>query len=206
MENKEENVYTETTVTEQTDAGCAVEENGSTGLGKFKSVDALLQAYESLQSEFTRRSQRLKKLEKEVENRAEMRGSEQGRAEKLKKVAEERKAEEAEFDGFVAELEGREVRPAESVARTEETRFQPSVAEDREFATLSSDALYERANSDENVRLKIIGEYLSSLGKTGVPLMRGGAGTLVAPPVKARSVEEAGSMALRFFKYDGIQA
>ena len=33
------------------------------GLGKFKSVDALMNAYLSLEAEFTRRSQRLKELE-----------------------------------------------------------------------------------------------------------------------------------------------
>lgn len=33
------------------------------GLGKFKSVDALMSAYLSLEAEFTRRSQRLKELE-----------------------------------------------------------------------------------------------------------------------------------------------
>ena len=59
---------------------------------------------------------------------------------------------------------------------------------------------------DENVRLKIIGEYLSSIGKTGAPLMKGGTGAFAAPPIKARSVSEAGNMALRFFKNDGIQA
>ena len=36
---------------------------GSADLGKFKDVDALLQAYHSLQAEFTRRSQRLKRYE-----------------------------------------------------------------------------------------------------------------------------------------------
>ena len=33
------------------------------GLGKFQSVDALLTAYQALEAEFTRRSQRLKELE-----------------------------------------------------------------------------------------------------------------------------------------------
>lgn len=36
-------------------------------LGKFKSVDELYKAYSSLEAEFTRRSQRLKELEKAVE-------------------------------------------------------------------------------------------------------------------------------------------
>lgn len=205
MEIMEENVYAEQTATEQTDAGCAQEKTGSAGLGKFKSVDALLQAYESLQAEFTRRSQRLKKLEKETENRAQERDLATG-AEKLRKIAEERKAETAEFDSFVAELEERGARPATDSTDSAEAGMRPLVAEKSEAEPLSSDTLYQKAVSDENVRLKIIGEYLSSLGKTGVPLMRGGAGTLVAPPVRPRSVEEAGNMALRFFKNDGVQA
>ena len=39
-----------------------------TGLGKFKDVEALQKAYDCLQAEFTRRSQKLKQLEKEAEN------------------------------------------------------------------------------------------------------------------------------------------
>lgn len=38
-------------------------ENSAQTLGKFKDVKTLLNAYESLQAEFTRRSQRLKELE-----------------------------------------------------------------------------------------------------------------------------------------------
>ncbi len=53
---------------------------------------------------------------------------------------------------------------------------------------------------DEQTRLKIIGEYLSSLRKNDAPLLRGGAGTFGTPPVRATSLEEAGAMALRAFK------
>ena len=71
----EENVYEETTLTEekleQTIEGVGREnadKNDSTVLGKFKDVNALARAYEALQAEFTRRSQRLKILEKQAEN------------------------------------------------------------------------------------------------------------------------------------------
>lgn len=37
--------------------------NAAADLGKFQSVDALLHAYQALEAEFTRRSQRLKELE-----------------------------------------------------------------------------------------------------------------------------------------------
>ncbi len=48
------------------------EENrtAATGLGKFRDVDALLEAYTSLEAEFTRRSQRLKELERAVKEAA----------------------------------------------------------------------------------------------------------------------------------------
>ena len=42
------------------------EESGNVSLGKFKDVNALLSAYNSLQSEFTKRCQRVKELEAEL--------------------------------------------------------------------------------------------------------------------------------------------
>lgn len=47
------------------DTAQAEESTAAAGLGKFKSVDALMSAYLSLEAEFTRRSQRLKELEEE---------------------------------------------------------------------------------------------------------------------------------------------
>ncbi|MBQ9081039.1 MAG: hypothetical protein IJY26_00180 [Clostridia bacterium] len=64
IENAEQ--LSQTPPTEQ--GAAAQEKDGSAvtaDLGKFKSVDALLRAYNSLQAEFTRRSQRLKELEKD---------------------------------------------------------------------------------------------------------------------------------------------
>ena len=42
------------------------EKKNEQALGKFKSTEALMAAYKSLESEFTRRSQKLRKLEKEL--------------------------------------------------------------------------------------------------------------------------------------------
>ena len=50
-------------------AEAEVKEGAVTGLGKFKDVKTLMKAYTDLEAEFTRRSQRLKELEKE--NKAE---------------------------------------------------------------------------------------------------------------------------------------
>ncbi len=66
---KEENVSAETAAQEGK-GPMGNEPNGS--LGKFKSVDALMKAYEELEAEFTRRSQRLKALEKSKAEPAEV--------------------------------------------------------------------------------------------------------------------------------------
>ena len=236
MEEKE-NVYQmenqpETGIEMLSSAGseCAVKEVSAV-LGKFKDVNALARAYTSLQAEFTRRSQRLKELERETgkqdADKGEPRedGDKAAMVEKLRKNALSAREEGKKFSSFVAEIERSVVQNqedgslpeggipqaetvGEAVVTQQETEgaasvyFEEnsSVAGSREAAALSADELYEKANRNEEVRLKIIGEYLSSLKKSGAPLMTGGAGTLAAPPLKARSVEEAGNMALHFFK------
>lgn len=218
----------------------------STAIGKFKDVDALLKAYDCLQAEFTRRSQRLKQLEKEAENSRVKSGS--AVVEKLRENAERTRVETEKFNGFVADLEqssvrdgsngaldenepaneGTEVREtqadvragnsvapsadavenrvvesiAEKVGEEDKASFagETSVAERRDTQPSSSNELYRMANEDEQVRLRIIGEYLQSLGKTGAPLAKGGSGLLSTPPLKAKTLREAGEMALRMFR------
>ena len=241
MMQEKENVYGEITQTGtaiMTQAGQDQEninsapEKVSTDLGKFRSVDALLRAYEALQSEFTRRSQRLKELEREADNSSDSekggRGEKNG-VEKLRKNAAQKREEAKDFHSFVSELEavraqtektpktqaeqpeipiknelGQDV--TESGNGIEQTNAKPSVAGGRGEELLSDDALYELVKKDEKVRLKIIGEYLTSIGRSGAPLMKGGAGTLVAPPLKPKTIDEAGNMALRFFKTESVQA
>lgn len=64
----------------------------------------------------------------------------------------------------------------------------------------SSEELYQRVSRDEGVRLKIIGEYLASIGKNGAPLTTAGAGVPISPPLKAKNIGDAGVMALHYFK------
>ena len=231
-------------------------EKGSAVLGKFKDVSALERAYETLQAEFTRRSQRLKELERAAENFKAEQGVDG--AEKLRKNAGVRKERTKEFDGFVAEIErGFAVEPKKDdgkptggtdekveavetvktdentqtdgastvgdgnnvpvIARSvedEEEKVEAAISADDGIAennikkasfdvadgAISDETLYRKALENESVRLKIIGDYLSSVGKTGAPLTMGASGTLATPPLKARSVSEAGEMALRFFK------
>ncbi len=309
MERKEENVYENIAFTEDGAAartgngGGANPKDASTDLGKFKDVNALLKAYGSLQAEFTRRSQRLKELERQAEKRknvhtestsakaesVEKTSESAGTgAEKLRSLAKERRAEEQRFDAFVQELEATALNEsgkqtvsesvvleaesvcaegsparleygdnvekvgvketaqggeaeAETVAETEvkaevkatakadvETEMRQekekrvgegrytgsafeagegqagtSVADSRKH--IQSEELFRLASGDESVRLRIIGEYLASVGKSGAPLMRSGVGICAAPVSRAKTIGEAGDMALRFFQKGSLE-
>ena len=244
---------------------CPAKEDSTTPK-KFKDADALARAYGALEAEFTRRSQRIKELEKELETlRSGTVGSVDSGVEKLRKNAEARRMAAKEFDRFVQGLEKNgevdfsqandggkaedtaetkafdkveKVEKAEepSLAFTEQTSVsenkgantaegvleQGSVATARgdegntvkealqesvkglsvvgEKAELSSEELYARVSRDEEVRLKIIGEYLTSLGKNAAPLTAGGVGAMLAPPLRAKSIADAGRLALQYLK------
>ena len=243
---EKDNVYEETTLTEKIAAAKQGEEV-STVLGKFKDVDALARAYSSLQAEFTRRSQKLKELEKETEEWKRKNGAESLGVEKLRKNARAHRAAAKEFDVFlsnvgkpVAEnsekvvktleptsaeenaekaLEETAVLERQSVGKADEGELKGSVdgqgnmkndvesvgvKEIQSVApgeeSLTSEKLYEKVCLDENVRLRIIGEYLSSLGKSNAPLTLSGVMAPLTPPKRAHSIGAAGSMALQYFK------
>ena len=59
LENEQTNLNSQPAVAEEKIG----EQGGEVSLGKFKDVNALLSAYSSLQSEFTKRCQRIKELE-----------------------------------------------------------------------------------------------------------------------------------------------
>jgi hypothetical protein len=279
MEEKE-NVCVEEKGAEQAVITAKGTEDGCPALGsaapkKFKDADALARAYGALEAEFTRRSQRIKELEKEVEVLKSGLGGLAGTgAEKLRKNAEARRTAAKEFDKFVQGLGNAEVeassedgekkasvvmkegavvgktavaeenvvveeaaveeaaeveaikpsvQPLESVvkgagredvleqgtqdeegkamkAALQENGEALSVAVEERLAALSSEELYARVRQDEKVRLKIIGEYLSSLGKNVAPLTTGGVGSMLTPPIRAKSIADAGNLALQYLK------
>ena len=238
MEQKE-NVYG-CEGTEQTAEAEEKEKKGSAVPQKFKDVDALVRAYGSLQAEFTRRSQRLKELEKEMEN-FKAAATDVFSAEKRKRKADERKEEGRKFDEFLSSIEKEVVEEKPSTLQTVQTEEEQaqsgeeetvgkgrvetklstdapaaqkegeasaleSVANGREIALPSSDELYEEVCKNENVRLRVIGEYLSSIAHENAPLMTGGVSMLASPQRKVKTFEEASGMALRFFQSGNGQA
>jgi|LGVE01.1.fsa_nt_gb hypothetical protein len=73
IENEEqpnEIKYAHTAVAEENNLGAGTIQEGSS-LGKFKDADSLFEAYNNLQAEFTRKSQKLSTAQKELEKLAE---------------------------------------------------------------------------------------------------------------------------------------
>ena len=124
-----------------------------------------------------------------------------------KTTADEQTQETVNVDAVVNEkvpmMEGGNKNDYEKVSKgknvstvLEETKGSVATSE----PILSSEGLYEKVQKDEQVRLRIIGEYLASIGKSGVPVTCGNHGILAAPPLRAKSIADAGGMALHYFK------
>lgn len=116
---------------------------------KFKSVDALVRAYETLEAEFTRRSQRLKTLEEQSKSQETPTGDGQANA-------------------------------------------------NSERAIGDSDELYRAVMEREEVRSRVLTDYLNTL--KGVPLMTGSGTGVSAPNLKPKTIREAGELALGYLK------
>ena len=217
MQDKE-NIYTQENQTEQGSKvsgaqGAESMESGSTDLGKFKDVNALMQAYKSLQAEFTRRSQRLKKCEEELENRGHAARSEAADGDVVACGADapceaEKRPSSAVEEGVENDDGGT---AAATSACADGKEYSMAVVENGNDAGGFADkretpSLYEQVMADESVRLKIVGDYLSSIGKGGAPLVKGGGGVLATPPKKPSNISEAGNMALAYLRAQKEQA
>ena len=73
-----------------------------------------------------------------------------------------------------------------------------SAAREKEREKEQREEVYRAASADEAVKARILSDYLKE--REGVPLMTTGGSGLISPPVKARSFDEAGKLALGYFK------
>ena len=214
--------------------GASVEKKGSADLGKFKDVNALMQAYQSLQAEFTRRSQRLKKCEEELDKRNRALLETDGSDDVAKRGVAKSDAMECGAAGGSAAVAGGDGEgqfltadaPEKTCERPNSAMEErvddegagkedaiPVCADGQNITAAVTDtgndegvcaekrdlpSLYEQVLADEKLRLKIVGDYLSSIGKSGAPLVKGGVGVLATPPKKANSISDAGKMSLAY--------
>ena len=91
------------------DTAEAEKEIAAAGLGKFKDVQTLMKAYSDLEAEFTRRSQRLKELEKEnkaapVPDGEEVKPSQKSNDERIADALSDKKVRDAVIGDYLKGL------------------------------------------------------------------------------------------------------
>ncbi len=179
---------------------------GITGnFGKFKDAKGLLEAYNSLQSEFTRRCQKVKELEREIEN---LKNSEQvnNTSEKL--------SIEGECNGFLSAFpEAKQhikslygiaaSKGDESYGRLERAyidKLLTDLKSERDYFT-SKDYLNSALNKSDDLKNEIIRGYLDEVyaTKSNAPLISGDGKACVTPPSNPKSIYEAGNLAKKIF-------
>lgn len=161
--------------------------------GKFQTADELLKAYNSLESEFTKRSQRLKELEN------------------VKKATDwEGKVSELVKKYPVAETLGVDI--AKEISEDSELTKSEDCLEKALLKVLSKNykapddlakekSVIDKVLESEENREKIIDEYLAKIKSKQPPitLPKGGAIPL-SPPQKLASIKEAGEMARKIIE------
>ena len=169
----------------------------STNFGKFKDAESLLKAYTSLEAEFTKKSQKLASLENENFLKEQ---------EMAKTQENERKVEE-----FITKFE---------FAKPFSSALKETLATN-ESADLNAEALHLIANnyksaetyakdeeflnnyifSNQEIKDKIVKDYLSKVTQNSPIKMSGGANISLTPPFVPTTIQEAGKMAKTIIKH-----
>ncbi len=187
----EDNQHAESSMAQITD-------NGSTNLGKFKDAQSLLKAYNSLQTEFTKKSQRLSELENS--------NTEFTREEKINQAIKELEQNHNIAQKFsqdikraIKDVEASDYRALaqqELLKNLEQTyRSANDYAEDDDF-------LKAYIYNNQAIKDNIIREYLANLTNTApVKVVSNISSSIpVSPPSIPATIQEAGKLAKNIIK------
>ena len=208
-ETKDVNLGAEDQQIEKTDA---IEKGSPFNiLSKFKSVDALSEAYQNLEKEFTQKCQKIKELTDKIavqENMAKQKAIPEYLKDGWdKKVANfystHPEAEKFAYDiSKVIQTDGRiassETALEDAFTKVLAQKYMPveELVENKEF-------LDKYIYSNQNISEKIVMDYLNNVKEQRVmPLMSsvGGSGTFSSPVKKPATLNEASKMAEAYFK------
>lgn len=97
------------------------------------------------------------------------------------------------------ELEAEFTRRSQRLRALEASAPHDADAEEGAAQGADSEALLRAVRGNEEVRSRIVGEYLAAL--PGVPLMAGTGAGVTAPAARASTLKQAGAMALGYLKH-----
>lgn len=165
-------------------------------IGKFKDAESLFKAYNNLQAEFTKKSQRLAELETESEQ---------------KQKAQARQAEiDKQVDEFAAKFDI--VKPFSSALKATLTNTEnASLAEESvkilaknckraEDYAKDSEFLNNYIFSNEEIKDKIIKDYMSKITQSSPIKLESNGNILLSKPTSPSTIAEAGKLAKTIIK------
>lgn len=173
-----------------------IENTGSKNYGKFKDAESLLKAYNSLESEFTKKSQKLAMLENE---------SEKIQDEFNKKAEQEKRVEEFVNKFEIAKPFSSALKV--SLAQGEENLYDKAIElisqnyKSAEFYAKDDEFLNNYIFSNKEIKDKIVKDYLSKITQNSpIKVENGGSSISLTPPKMPKTIQEAGRMAKSIIK------
>ncbi len=180
-------------------------EDTAISFGRFKDVKGLLDAYNSLQSEFTRRCQRVKELERELGKFNNLENPEMDS--KKISVREEREGFILKFPEAQAQIQSlydlAEKNSDESYGRLERAyilKLKRDLENQRNYY-LSNEYLNSALNQLDDFKEEIIRGYLDKIygSNPKIPLISGDGKAHITPPSNPKNLTEAGNLAKQIF-------
>ena len=179
-------------------------ESDLTILGKFKSVEALKNAYDALQKEFTKKCQKLSQLTKAEDNSADKASSVRVDEASLAQASAAEVGSHA--DGLLNEktsdFSSGEVLPSGECEDADDPENKRHVSrETDESFSLDDDFVEKYVLNNAQLLDMVLEKYLRRITIPAAPQLIGATGAMgLAPTVRPNSVKEAGEMAERLFK------
>lgn len=146
-------------------------------LGKFKSVQALMDAYNSLQAEFTKKCQALSELKKDKTEKesvaisGENEESERGETQISEEIFNKFLLENSEAREYAEEIKEKVSSPAQNLSPYEVAWAQILLGSIKEQNEKSDKIINQYVLSNENVKNKVIENYLNELSSTKTPMV-----------------------------------
>ena len=192
----------------QTTQSAEAEENlgvaDSKQFGKFKDVNALLDAYNSLQAEFTRRCQKVKELEREIKsqdkeqitNNSPLSDFEREKEYFLTAFPDAQQKIHALLDCTAKSSDDSKGRLGRAYVKMLEDDYKK-----REEYYKSPDYLIKAISEIPNLKEGVIMEYLKQVeaSKPTVKLYSGDGGIAITPSSKPKNIADAGEIARQIF-------
>ena len=179
-------------------------ESDLTILGKFKSVEALKNAYDALQKEFTKKCQKLSQLTKAEDNSSDKASSVQVDEASLAQpsAAEVGLPADEPLNEKTSDFSSGEVLPSGECEDADDPENKRHVSrETDESFSLDDDFVEKYVLNNARLLDMVLEKYLRRITVPAAPQSIGATGAMgLAPTVRPNSVKEAGEMAERLFK------